>query len=792
MKHTLFTSIHREWKTIIHSLLPYIFILVTVVSLGWLFWQNAFIVGQTSMRSFFSLLPWFFLFLMPALSMRLWSDEIKLGTTETVFSLPISLLQSVVAKYIATLGVVLFILVVSLVFPIVLSSIGELDWGVVFSSYIGAFLLGAAIVGIGQWMSATTSNQIIALIATIIITFIFLLFGLPGMNAGTGLIPRILYEASFMSHYSDFIKGAISIADIIYFLGIIVASSIATVMTLYKRQMVGDASMKQLKKRFFYNTQIIAGMSILVIVFIASLQLPWRIDMTEGNIYTLAPATKDVLSAIENGPNDNGSIHITAFMTENIPQNLIPVADGIRDLLDQYANENNLVHVEYIDPAESTEAIEIAEAFGIPEIQFNVYGGDSFEAVAGYMGIGIEYQFDEEGELDGGSSSSEEEQSTEEAAASDSVIENIQYRSSIPVITDTTTLEYDITVAIQKMIRTEIPTIGVLGDHGTIPTTALQEILAKQYNVQLVTVETIADLEYLIIPGATEEFTEQEVFALDQFIMNGGHLYVLGSGTQIDPSALTAIAKEPTINTLLSGYGITINTDMVADFASSETVTISGGILPLVQNYPVWVRITEGLDDTHPITNQLESATLLWPSSISVDDGVEVQELLLTTERGQIVEYEQGIGVDAFDVSGALGQQLIGVYLEGELQSMYAEQVPEGVEASEERPRSTNKGTILVIGESQWIGDGVIERSTENAAVLFNAIDYEAQEFDLSSIRSRGALSRPLQFTTEQEQDLMRFGSLALVIVMVSLGGAIVALQRRRANTRAIKAYSSL
>lgn len=784
MNNTFFSIIRREWKTAVHSLLPYIFILVTVISLGWLFWQNAFIVSQTSMRSFFSLLPWFFLFLMPAVSMRLWSDEIKSGTTETVFSLPISPLKAVLAKYIATLGILVLILLVSIVFPLVLSTIGELDWGVVLSSYIGAFLLGAAIIGIGQWMSATTENQIIALLLSIVITFIFLLFGLPGVNAGTGLIPRILFEASFMSHYGDFIKGAVSIADIFYFLGISSISIFATVMTLYKRQMDGDASMQHFKKRFFYNTQIIAGVVLLIVLFIASLQLPGRIDMTEGNIYTLAPATKNVLSAIEDGPNQNGSIEITAFMTESIPQNLIPVADGIRDLLDQYANQDRLVSVEYIDPAESAEAIERAESFGIPEIQFNVYGGDSFEAVAGYMGIGIEYVYDEDqvNEEDGNTEVTDSEEA-------DSVLENIKYRSSIPVITDTTTLEYDITVAIQKMIRTEIPTIGILGDHGAVPTTALQEILSKQYSVQLVTIENINELQYLIIPGATEAFTEQELFTIDQFVMNGGHLYVLGSGTQVDPSALTAIAQEQSINALLSSYGLRINTDMVADFASSETVTVSGGIVPLVQNYPVWVRITEGLNDTHPITNQLESATLLWPSSVSVDEGVDAQELLRTTERGQIVSYEQGIGVDAFDISGELGQQLVGVYLEGEIESAYAESVPEGVDAADDRPTSTSEGTIMVVGEAQWIGDGVIERSTQNAAVLFNAIDYEAQDFDLSSIRSRGALSRPLDFTTEQEQQLIRFGSLAVVIVLVGFGGLSAILFRKRASRRAIKQY---
>ena len=102
MKHFL-ALFRKEINSYVYSLLSYLFIVVFLVVISWLFWRSLFLVGQTSMRDFFNFLPWFYLFLLPALSMRLWSEEKRAGTLEKLFTFPLSDLQAVLAKFFAVL-----------------------------------------------------------------------------------------------------------------------------------------------------------------------------------------------------------------------------------------------------------------------------------------------------------------------------------------------------------------------------------------------------------------------------------------------------------------------------------------------------------------------------------------------------------------------------------------------------------------------------------------------------------------------------------------------------------------
>lgn len=214
-----FAAIYRkELSGYFYSLTAYVFIVVFLTVAMWLTFSNLFLVGQTSMRGFFSLLPWFYLFLIPALTMRLWAEERRQGTAELLLTLPLPEWQAVVAKWAAAVTFLGVVLAFSLPLPITLSFIGSLDWGPVVGGYIGCLLLGAAITSLGQYLSALTTNQIAAFLVTVAASFAFMLIGLPVVLTGAGPLQGMLHTLSTLTHFENISRGLLDIRDLAYYL----------------------------------------------------------------------------------------------------------------------------------------------------------------------------------------------------------------------------------------------------------------------------------------------------------------------------------------------------------------------------------------------------------------------------------------------------------------------------------------------------------------------------------------------------------------------------------------------
>lgn len=235
MNKGIFAIFKKELMGHFYSLTAYVFIVVFLAVLNWLYFQNLFLIGQTSMRDFFSLLPWFFLFLIPALSMRIWADEKKQGTQETLLTLPIADWQIVAAKFSGSFAFVGIALAFSLPVPITLAKIGNLDWGPVIGSYLGAWLLGGAYLALGQWVSSLTKNQIVAFLLSIVGCFSLLVIGLPFALAANSWISKILYNLSTMTHFQNMSKGVIDLRDVIYYLSLIGVFLYLNYYTLIRR-----------------------------------------------------------------------------------------------------------------------------------------------------------------------------------------------------------------------------------------------------------------------------------------------------------------------------------------------------------------------------------------------------------------------------------------------------------------------------------------------------------------------------------------------------------------------------
>jgi ABC-2 type transport system permease protein len=210
---------HKELRGYFNSPLAYIFITVFLCFTSWLFFRGFFLDNFASMRSYFAFLPWVFLFLIPAITMRQWSEEQKMGTIETLLTAPIDEWDAVLGKFLASFCFLILTLLSSIALPIILFIIGKPDWGTIVGGYFGSILLGGAYLAIGLWISSLTNNQIIAFIFSVLTVFILFILGQPIVLQTTPsfLVPLFSY-IGMGSHFESILRGVIDTRDLIYYI----------------------------------------------------------------------------------------------------------------------------------------------------------------------------------------------------------------------------------------------------------------------------------------------------------------------------------------------------------------------------------------------------------------------------------------------------------------------------------------------------------------------------------------------------------------------------------------------
>lgn len=214
----------RELRSYFATPIAYVFIVIFLILSGvFAFYFGGFYErGQADLTSFFEFHPWLYLFLVPAIAMRLWSEERESGNIELLMTLPVSKLDLVIGKFLAAwafIGIALL-----LTFPIVISVnyLGDPDNGLVVASYLGSFLMAGGFLAIGSCISAATKNQVIAFIITVVICFLFLLAGFPVvLNFFKIFVPQVFVDAiastSFLTHFDSIKKGVLDLGDILFF-----------------------------------------------------------------------------------------------------------------------------------------------------------------------------------------------------------------------------------------------------------------------------------------------------------------------------------------------------------------------------------------------------------------------------------------------------------------------------------------------------------------------------------------------------------------------------------------------
>lgn len=229
----------RELAAYFATPVAYIFIIIFLMLSGvFTFYLGRFFEqGQANLASFFNFIPWLYLVLVPAVAMRLWSEERRSGTIELLMTLPITTSQIVIGKFLAAWLFVGLALVLTFPLWLTVNYLGEPDNGVILAGYIGAWLMAGGFLSIGSCLSAATKNQIIAFILTLVVCFLMVVSGFPIVqDVFSNWAPLWLVDGfatlSFLAHFEAISRGVIDLRDLIYFLVLIAAWLYATVLVV--------------------------------------------------------------------------------------------------------------------------------------------------------------------------------------------------------------------------------------------------------------------------------------------------------------------------------------------------------------------------------------------------------------------------------------------------------------------------------------------------------------------------------------------------------------------------------
>ncbi|MBK6284280.1 MAG: gliding motility-associated ABC transporter permease subunit GldF [Draconibacterium sp.] len=304
----MYSLYKKEIKTFLGSLIGMLVIIVFLLVTGLFLWvfpgvYNIPDNGYATLEGLFLLAPWLYLFLVPAITMRLFADEKRTGTIEILLTHPISDFQLVLAKFFAGLMLVVFSLLPTLLYFLSVyllgNPVGSIDVGATWGSYIGLFFLAAIYIAIGVFASSLTDNQIVSFILALALSFVFYLgFDFIASSGLPYIFEQILSYFSINNHYLSISRGVVDMRDIIYFVGMALFFLFITGILLRK----GNLKLRKVQ------INVAVFIVLLFTVFFISTNFLFRADLTADKRFSLSDISKDVAS------NNNNIIEIELYL----------------------------------------------------------------------------------------------------------------------------------------------------------------------------------------------------------------------------------------------------------------------------------------------------------------------------------------------------------------------------------------------------------------------------------------------------------------------------------------------
>ena len=482
-------------------------------------------------------------------------------------------------------------------------------------------------------------------------------------------------------------------------------------------------------KKTNLSLTIIIVIGILIVLNFFSYNIFYRFDLTQNKDYSLSRASKDTAADLKD------IVSVKAYFSADLPSQFLNLRQEVGDILDEYASySGGKIKVEFIDPKDDQTTAQELYMAGIPQLQFNALEKDKYQVINGYLGMLIKYG---------------------------------EKSQAIPVIEQTKDLEYQIPSAIKKLTDLEIANIGFWQGNGAADVT--QEVsaaygkLGEIYNVSVVDYATdkkiIDGLDILIIIGPKEKFNNDELKAIDAFLMGGGSLIILADGVKVE-QGLLANKNDTGLNKILESYGVKLNENLVLD-VNNGMASFSQGFVTFSTNYPYWPKIVKsGFDQNNPAVSRLESLVLPWASTIDVapdkTKDMPVSYLAVTSDQAMAVADNFNLQPQAEISGGVRGKFNLAVSLTGKFVSPF-------------NKASSKAGHLILVGDSDFIRDNFLQNYPDNLVFFQNIIDGLSLGSDLISIRSKGVTERPVKEISESAKMAVRyiniFGLTALVML---------------------------
>lgn len=496
---------------------------------------------------------------------------------------------------------------------------------------------------------------------------------------------------------------------------------------------------KKIKQKANFYITVLIVIGIIAVVNFFAYQIFFRIDLTQNKDYSISKVSKKTVGELDD------LVNIKLYFSDNLPTQYITLRQEVGDILDEYKNySNGNIRIEFVDIKDDDATKRELYMLGIPQLQFNVLEKDKYQVVTGYLGMVVQYG---------------------------------DKKEVIPVVENTRSLEYQVTMAIKKATGKVKTVVGFVTSNGSFDLdndiSSASKKIKELYNVSEFDLsgEIPDGINTLIIVGAKDKFNEEQIKKIDKFVAHGGSLLVAIDGVVVGDSLSTS-SNDLGLERIFDGYGVKLNHDLVLDPVSGMA-SFTQGFMSFSTSYPFWPMITkEGFDKDNSTVSMLEGLVLGWASSIDVreEEGRDISFIAKTSSRAWIQPNNFDLNPQQmFAPSGKQGKSNLAVSVFGKYKSAFDSE-------------SVEKGRLIVVGDSDFVHDNFVRMYPDNVVFFQNLVDSLSLENDLINIRSKGISERPIKELSDGTKAVIRYTNVFGVTILVIAFGLLRYYLRKRSK----------
>ena len=672
----------KEWAHYFGSLSGYLIISFYLLVNGLLLFVlpnfNVLDFGYTSLQVYFDFAPWILILLIPAITMRSFSEEYKQGTYEILKSLPISTRSILVGKYLGVVSITILAILPTFFYAIVLnylSAVGGIDWGATIGAYIGLIALAAVYVAVGVYMSSVTKHTMIALLGSILIS-IFLYKGfdwIADLQFFQNGYDFYIRQLGLSAHYQNLNKGAIGLADILYFKIVIL--------------LFGLGAIEQLSGKFKYSWVLL----VMLLLNMLSHLYPLQIDLTKDQRYTMSSQSKILIQDIKQ------PVKIHFYLGGELPAHYkklelatIQFLDQLQQINPTWISWDQTVPGELYKDSALMLFYDSLQKQGLPMDRFQNTGTITDKKFDQLLVPGLLI------EVEGQKPIAIDLRSSKQFFKPYNIVKElpeIDIEASFNAAE--ALLEYKIVQAIYLMNRTVRPSIAYLVGNGEpldYTVNDLGQSIKNQYNLGVFDLKKgfpdAYKINTLLIVKPTIRFTELDQLKIDQFILAGGNviwaldpLYAEYDSLRNTNGAYLAYDRGLGLEAQLFKYGVRVNLNLVQDLNCAKlpmVVGIDASGAPTIQRVPWPYYPFAQAGSEHPMVQNMDRVLTAFPASLDTVRALGITKtILLTTDTtSRIISSPTMIQLNSGQQEGELAsftkQHIpVAVLLEGQFKSAF-------------------------------------------------------------------------------------------------------------------------